>query len=54
METAIERKPKKKPKRNSGAEGAITEMHHSLEGFKSRFAQAEERTRNLKTRQRKL
>lgn len=42
METSIERKPKKKLKRNFGAEGAITEMHYSLEGFKSRFEQAEE------------
>lgn len=40
-EQNINRKPKQKPKRNSGAED-FNEMKISLEEFKGKFEQAEE------------
>lgn len=43
-----DQKPKKKPRRNSGAENTTTEMKNSLEGFKGRFEQTEKSV-NVKT-----
>ena len=45
---------KKGPKRNSGAINAITEMKNSLQGFKGRFEQEEERVSQLEDRTMKI
>lgn len=53
MEVSIKRKPKMKPKGNSGVRRPITEMKHSLEDVKSDSSRDKKEPVNLKTRTRK-